>query len=272
MADAVSGPELFARYAYPPNDLGYCGPGDPQGLLVGGTPEANAEIGRRARAFEGAWVYLELIAAATGITDPLDTRVVEAYWAGNELLEQVDPSWFLASLRQRLEGQTGGQWAAGIPDLGGAVHPHHSFHVFAIYPWVGLLGDGSDVPRSILDQCRVKTATVTAVNGPKAVVTQRPLTWDGRQLGLGAAADQAVRWSEAGRSLLDGVSVGDRVSIHWDWVCDVLLPVQAEAIESYTARQLAVTNHQLLTPSIRPVGADSSSPMSTGRIERQGPR
>jgi len=30
---AVSGAELFARYAYPPNELGYCGPGEPAALL-----------------------------------------------------------------------------------------------------------------------------------------------------------------------------------------------------------------------------------------------
>jgi hypothetical protein len=242
---SVSGPELFARYAYPPNDLGYCGPDDPLGLLAAGTPEANAEIGRRARAFEGAWVYLELIAAATGIADPLDARVVEAYWVGNELLDQIEPGWFLGWLRKRFHGQSGGQWASGIPDLDGAVRPHHGFHVFAIYPWVGLLSDDSDVPRSILDQCRIKIGTVTSVDGELAVVSQRPLTWDGQRLGIGPAQDQSVRWSEAGRSLLEGVSVGDRVSIHWDWICDVLSPAQADALESSNARQLEVTNHQL---------------------------
>ena len=36
-----------------------------------------------AAGFEGAYPYLELIAAANGIEDPLDTRVVDAYWIGN---------------------------------------------------------------------------------------------------------------------------------------------------------------------------------------------
>lgn len=245
MADTTSGPELFARYAYPPNDLGYCGPEDAPGLLIAGTPEANAEIGRRARAFEGAWVYLELIAAATGIADPLDARVVEAYWVGNALLDEVDPAWFLASLRDRFRGQTGGQWASGIPDIDRVVRPHHSFHVFAIYPWVGLLRGDSDVPRSILDQCRIKTAVVTSVDGESAVVSQQPLTWDGHRLAIGAAAEQSVRWSVDGRSLLPGVGVGDQVAIHWDWICDVLTPDQVASIQSTNAHQLEVTNHQL---------------------------
>ena len=29
----LPGPVLFARYAYPPNALGYCGPDDPAALL-----------------------------------------------------------------------------------------------------------------------------------------------------------------------------------------------------------------------------------------------
>ena len=43
------------------------------------------------RGFEGAYPYLELIASENGIADPLDARVVEAYWLGNDLLEHVGP-------------------------------------------------------------------------------------------------------------------------------------------------------------------------------------
>ena len=34
-----------------------------------------------------------------GISDPLDARVVEAYWVGNDLLESIDSRWFLDRLR-----------------------------------------------------------------------------------------------------------------------------------------------------------------------------
>ncbi len=238
----TSGPDLFARYAYPPNELGYCGPADPGGLLVRRTPEAAAEIARRAREFEGAWVYLELIAQANGISDPLDARVVQAYWLGNDLLESIDPVWFLDQLRSRFRGQSGGQWAGGIPDLEAKVLPHHAFHVFAIYPWVGLLNRDSDVARSILDQCRIRTGVVRAVVGPRAEVEIRALTWDGSALGIGEPQRVVVRWTDGGRSLLDRVEVGDLVSVHWDWLCDILTPRQALAIESYERLQLDVTN------------------------------
>ena len=91
-APPVSGDVLFARYAFPPNELGYCGPDDPGVLLEHATSGSvtPAEMERRARLFDGAWVYLELIAASAGIADPMDARVVEAYWIGNELLDTVD--------------------------------------------------------------------------------------------------------------------------------------------------------------------------------------
>jgi hypothetical protein len=42
-----------------------------------------------AQQFAGAWPYLELIAGATGLSDPLDRRVAEAYWIGSPRLEQA---------------------------------------------------------------------------------------------------------------------------------------------------------------------------------------
>ena len=77
--DRVSaGRELFGRYAYPPNELGYCGPTD---------GAAGSGLASHAREFDGAWPYLQLIAAANPREDPLAADVVTAYWVGNGLLE-----------------------------------------------------------------------------------------------------------------------------------------------------------------------------------------
>ena len=45
-----------------------------------------------AREFAGAWPYLELIAHGTGLDDPLDRRVVEAYWVGSPRLDRSGPA------------------------------------------------------------------------------------------------------------------------------------------------------------------------------------
>ena len=42
----VSGPALFARYAYAPNALGYCGPNDPSALLESAALGGPTDISR----------------------------------------------------------------------------------------------------------------------------------------------------------------------------------------------------------------------------------
>ena len=234
------GDVLFARYAFPPNELGYCGPDDPDVLLRHATAagEPADEIARRARLFDGAWVYLELIAAAAGIPDPMDARVVEAYWVGNELLDAVDPEVFLATLRRRFAGQLGGPMADRWRSMGPAhAVAHHSFHVFAVYPWTALLAVRSDTAVSILDSCRIRWGTVTGVDGVRVRVRSRPLTWDGRRLRLGTARIESVRWSIDGVSG-DAPAPGDVVACHWDWVCDRLTAAQATELAARTEHQL----------------------------------
>jgi hypothetical protein len=247
----VAGPLLFARYAYPPNALGYCGPADSAALLehtsagVGG-PDLEA----LARQFAGAWPYLELIAASCGRTDPLDAAVVEAYWVGNRLLQRVEPRIFAAHLADRFEARAG----RGLRDLAtlallGAV-PHHNFHVFAVYPWVGMLraGPAAEEPLRVLNACRVRWGTVLEICDGQAQVSSAPLQWDGRTLHFGPSRVESVRCATAGGSLTPTVRVGDVVGMHWDWVCDVLDRRRLDALRAQTTRILRMTNEALRRP------------------------
>lgn len=234
-----AGERLFARYAYPPNELGYCGP-DGADVLLSAAGGGTADVRTRAEQFDGAWVYLRIIAAAVGIDDPLDERVVEAYWIGNELLEKVDIGPFGSTVRSALGGEVGADWRT-LERRDPAPVPHHSFQVFAVYPWVGLLGRG-DTARHVLDQCRIRTGTIESAAGEFVEVSYRPLTWDGGELGLGEPIRERVRWSSAGQALAEAPEPGELVALHWDWVCDRLSAEQAEACERFTLRQLELTN------------------------------
>ncbi|MFE3738189.1 DUF6390 family protein [Streptomyces sp. NPDC059134] len=223
---------LFARYAYPPNELGYCGPADSGALL---RPEEPAGIERHARRFEGAWCYLELLAERAGIDDPLDERIVEAYWIGNELLDLTTPDALLDRLRDRFAGQQGGTWR----EASDRALAHHSFQVFDVYPWAALLRTpATPTALSVLDRCRIRTGVVRSVSGGSATVESRPLRWTGTHLAPGAPVQESVRWSAGGRSLLPGLAPGDVVALHWDWVCDILTAPQAARVESTEVRQL----------------------------------
>jgi uncharacterized protein DUF6390 len=236
-----AGALLFARYAYPPNALGLCG-ADVKGTLLeyGDAGESDAGLSELARTFEGAWPYLTLIAAANRIADPLDPRVVEAYWVGNELLDRVRPGELGRHLEERF-GRRLGRARENVERAAGAgAVPHHCFHVFGVYPWLGLLRSGVvDEPLRILDQCRTTPAVVRTVDGDEADVLAPPLLWDGSCLALGEPAPRRVRWREGGRSFVRGPEPGELVSLHWDFVCDVLSPVAAASLYRATTRALA---------------------------------
>src|SRR3569833_2874938 len=81
----TSGEAQFARYAYPPNDLGHCGPPGAEVLLAGGATGADgAALRSRLARFEGAWHYQRLLAGTAGISDALDGEGVAAYLRGGQ--------------------------------------------------------------------------------------------------------------------------------------------------------------------------------------------
>jgi hypothetical protein len=240
----IPGALLFARYAYPPNALGLCGADSPRTLLeYGGARESDPGLAELARSFDGAWPYLTLIAGANGIPDPLDQRVVEAYWVGNELLESVPPRDLSRHVDQRFRGRLGRAQEHVRKSIAAGAMPHHCFHVFAVYPWLGLLRSGIvDEPLRVLDQCRTTAGIVQALDGDTARVLARPLTWDGRNLELGRPTTRTVRWRDNGLAFVPAPQPGDRVSLHWDFVCDVLSPGAARMLVRATRHALETVN------------------------------
>ncbi|HEV2375307.1 MAG TPA: DUF6390 family protein [Streptosporangiaceae bacterium] len=238
------GPVLFARYAYPPNALGYCGPADHGALLdYAAAGVSDPGLVQLARGFEGAWPYLEVIAAASHITDPLDPRVVEAYWVGNSLLHAVDMRSFGDFLDERFRGRAGRGWDAIAGAIPAGAVPHHSFHVFAVYPWAGLLRAGLvPHPLHVLDRCRIRWGRVVTTSAGTVTVRYRPLAWDGQALTLGPPALESVPLSLGGKGFVRDLRPGEWVSLHWDWVCDRLSPPRLRSLQEVTLRQLRMAS------------------------------
>jgi hypothetical protein len=236
----TSGPVLFARYAYPPNVLGDWGPDRADDLLQRVAHLADdPDLRLIAQGFEGAWPYLELIAHANGIDDPLDPGVVEAYWVGNHLLDNVGGRALHDSMeerfRPRVSARRSSNMTEGIPVDS---VPTHALQVFGVYPWVGLLRTGwVEEPVRVLDRCRIRWGKVIRLGDGRAVVRFRRLVWDDRELVLGPNEDEEVVQAVAPR-----LAVGDWVSLHWEWVCDRITPTQLKALREGTRRELAAVN------------------------------
>ena len=227
---------LFARYAFPPNELGYCGPADAGVLRSKDLPK----IGAHAKEFDGAWPYLRAIAEAVGIDDPLDEAVVRSYWVGGEQLDRVDPAALLERLKASFRGQVTGLLSQLASTTG--VLAHHSFHVFVVYPWVGFLDRDPTTPVQVMQDCRIRWGTVDSVENEQAVLVSRPLTYDGGLLRLGEPAAERVRWRKDGVSLMGAPSPGDTVSAHWHWVCDTLTETESAALARGTQTTLDLVN------------------------------
>ena len=225
----MTGRELFACYAYPPNELGYCGPAD----------TAQNELAAHAEDFDGAWPYLQAIADAAGISDPLDDDVVRNYWVGGPLLDKVDPDELLARLRSAFTGQVTGM----LDDICAEnALAHHSFHVFVVYPWVRFLDRDPTTPLQVMQDCRIRWGTVESVDDDHAVITSAPLILCDGALELGDAAAERVRWRRSGASLAPAPTPGDVVAAHWDWVCGTLGDAECEALAEATNRTLDLVN------------------------------
>ncbi len=250
-AAVAPGPVLFVRYAFPPNFHGACGPPQYRTFFeYGATGVVDNGLRDLARQFAGAWPYLELIAGCAGLDDPLDRRVVEAYWIGSRLLDHVGPRRLGDSMEDRFRLRTGRQFGHLAEAVVGGGVPHHSYHVFCIYPWVGLLGDDRrhEQALTVLDRCRVRWGQVLDVLPDRLVVESRPLLYDRGRLHLGEPRAETVERTLDGVGLVPAFAVGDWVSLHWEWVCDRLSRAQLSALVHYTRLHLDVVNERLEHP------------------------
>lgn len=236
------GAEMFARYAYAPNALGYCGPPLGATLRDGSVDEVRAAATR----FSGAWPYLRVLSELTGIADPLDHRLVESYWLGGGVGAGLDPKHFFDALLAIIGPQAGRYWSHLTADLTREAAANHGFHVFGVYPWTRFLGRGMDEhPLRVLDNCRITWGIVVSRSGNDVELVCRRLVWDGRALTLSAPSARLLDVWADGYSAVPDVAVGDEIAVHWGRLCGRLEPGQVRALADSTDRQLRVTSQRL---------------------------
>jgi hypothetical protein len=244
----VPGPIRFARYAFGPNSLGYCGPDEAGELFQQATVGHDlARLRELAAQFEGAYPYLALIARSSGVADPLDSAVVEAYWLGGTLLGNVRVRHFGESLQERFKARMradGWRWLGGKPDAGAL--PNHAFHVLDVFPRVGLMRTGeTDRALEVMDSCRIRWGRVLERDGDALVVSAVPLETFGGQLRLAPPRIERIRGWVDGTGFVEDAAPGDVVSIHWDWACERLDAARLAALQKVTERELRLANQTI---------------------------
>jgi hypothetical protein len=240
---SLAGSLRFIRYAFMPNRLLYCGGNDNATLLEHAiTGQAYRGVLPALRKFTGAMPYLSLIARENAIADPFDDRVVEAYWIGNELLDRVEVSGLYGALRERYSRQLSPRvmdLVAGKAPRG--ARPHHSFHVFDVHSRAG------EIEHSLatMEHCRISWGRVEQVEGGELVVQRPPLRLRDGRLDLGEPQLERVVRQIDGHGFADEARPGDWVSVHWNWVCEVLDERCLRNLERYTRYHLRLANETL---------------------------
>lgn len=244
VARPLEGTTRFARYAFMPNRLQYCGGDDNLTMLQYAVEDVREPtLDTILRKFSGPLPYLRIIAERNGIADPFDERVVEAYWIGNALLERVKARALYDSLRERYRREFSSPTLELVASKAPAgARPHHSFHVLEV--WRRAERAGGDVLATI-DGCRISWGTVTSVEAGELVVARPPLVLREGRLALDAPRAERVMRLIEGKGFAGGALVGDTVSIHWGWVCEVLTPRQQRDLERWTLHHVAIANQTL---------------------------
>ena len=239
----TSGTLIAARYGFGPNRLDLCGPDEARAILDYLADRASDRgLEEILKQFAGAYPYFSFIAASNGIPDPFDRRVVEAYWIGNELLNNVRMQDFYRHLEDRFQKRAPRTlFQAVLGQIPEGARPHHNFHVFAMPIRTGHVEVAHTV--QTMDQCRISWGTVKAVVGDELAVERQQLVLRGNDLVLGEPELGMVRWRFNGKAFVEVVP-GDVVSIHWGCACDRLGPTQLAHLRRETRFHLALANRR----------------------------
>ena len=235
-----SGLLMCAKYAFPPNALHYCGPEKQDDLLGyrhGLYPDSCAQD--IIKQFQTLYPYLVLIAGENNISDPLDPRVVEAYWIGNALLHNVSMRNFHRHFvdglhlkkkipKKEFELLTG-KFAKGAL-------PHHTFHVLNVFTRTG--HHMAKHTLETMDACRIGWGKVVQKD-PLSVETN-PLMLQNGELSLGKPVVKQIHIPIA--SSLFPVPCSLYVSFHWNQLCDVVTESQVRQLSFYTKKAIEIAN------------------------------
>ena len=242
---------LCARYALPPNSLHYCGP-DKITNLFSYTKEQIADNGllEILSKFQTLYPYLALIAGENNLRDPFDPRVVEAYWLGNRLLNNVSMKGFYRYLidtleiKKKISGKDFEFLTGKIPI--GAI-PYHTFHVLNIFIRTGHHAIKHTL--ETMDNCRISWGKVIIqslkLKNKKNTTIQvltKPLVMQNNKLVLGKPIIKEIECFYLGLHVTRYTLHEKWISFHWNQFCDFLTPPQVANLEKYTQIAINLAN------------------------------
>lgn len=247
MSNKNDGLLFCARYAIAPNFFGYCGPFKSQNLLDHLQENiADKEVFSILSQFETMYPYLCLIAHQNQFGSPFDYRAVEAYWIGNRYLKPVDVLEYQALaleklfLDKKIKGEKLRQLKIKINRF--PFFPHHAFHVFNIFRRTGHHANWQTL--ETMNQCRISWGKIKMKN-EKLIVETKDLTQENGRLKFTKTALREININYQKKQFIKKLNVGDWVSFHWGYVCDILTEKQVKNLAYFTKKAIEFYNEKI---------------------------
>jgi len=247
----LNGAILAARHSFMPNRLGYCGPDENDVLLDALTSNRpTKQLINALKGFQAAYPYLRFIAHSQGIDDPFDYRAVEAYWIGNDILQNISPNDFYDHLRERFQRKFPKEHIKQLlQSQPYAAFPHHALHVFNAFSTMGTAPDAlasasgpDDKVGQLMDKCRISWGKVLGYENGNLLVEYEPVLRREGKLSLGQPVKTEVVVEVQGHSFAGAVRPGDWISFHWGFACTTLTHAQVANLRKYTLSDMALAN------------------------------
>lgn len=235
-----SGILTCSRYAFRPNKLNYCGPDQSEELfeyLKAGETDGGLEL--ILKKFETLYPYLKLIAKANKVSNPFDKKVSDAYWIGNEMLDNSGPAelyYHLAdglNLKKKLLPK---EINVLKNKMAKGANPHHSFHVFNVWQRTGHVEN----PHTLftMDECRIGWGKVQMVEQNIITVIYEPLVFNNGMMEFGAPIAKNIFYELRDKVVMPG----DWISFHWSSFCEVLSLQKLQNLKKWTMINLELAN------------------------------
>ncbi len=242
-----SGVLLAARYAFPPNRLGYCGkPSFPDALAAclacldsrGGALHKKSVLAleRELRRFRTHLAFLKLIARENGL-EPFDYEVVRAFWTGNRLLENVRPEAMRRFVERELfrpGSRRADSLSRSIPE---GILPHHSFNVL----YVNFVTDKAERSLRNFDSCCITWGQVRSVSEGFVTIDRNCISRKWGRFCLSPRTER-VALIRNGFRLVDGIRPGDTIAVHWGMAIERLGQKDVRALAACTERNIRAIN------------------------------
>jgi len=228
--------KLASLFSYSPNHKGYCGRSSAGHVFFRCIRDGICDdVSQELTHFIVLYPYLKTIATLTKLS-PFDHKVIEAYWIGNELLENIPVSGYEILLKEFTKQGVPSWLVDSLKDKKPKKFiPNHLFQVIH----VGVGQASGSVPFDIhsVNSCMIRWGRVTAIKADGNMeIALKQLTQSKK--GYKLKSTKEVVSAEACPFFKP--KIGDLVALHWGYIVKRLTKREENNLMYWTEHTLKV--------------------------------